>query len=266
MPPDLSSRTKPCRTPIGGHSFGDIPDHDRACSDHHIRPSRYSGTDERPCGNPAPVTYGDGRGDEIEGVFPMVVRSCAEKGPLGNAHMRTDFHPVETENENIVANPDMIADFQPPREGNIHPAADHHLPSHFRAEDAQHRHLHGGGQREPRGEQEAAHNPPQDFFPAGRSPVEFRIPKTGKIDHGQNFTIRKNPDPLATPPSLHRACIEPSFSSLNHSSTPCFAMSLREIVQDDNPRIRALQMANGVATDMAGSASDGIFAGRDDLG
>lgn len=43
-------------------------------------------------------------------------------------------------------------------------------------------------------------------------------------------------------------------------------MSLREIVQDDNPRIRALQMANGVATDMAGSASDGIFAGRDDLG
>lgn len=33
-------------------------------------------------------------------------------------------------------------------------------------------------------------------------------------------------------------------------------MSLREIVQDDNPRVRVLQMANGVGTDMAGSAGD----------
>ena len=55
----------------------------------------------------------------------------------------------------------MISDRETPREGDVHPGADHHTAADLGTEEAQGRHLQHRGNGKPRRKEQRTHHPPE---------------------------------------------------------------------------------------------------------
>ena len=114
-----------------------------------IRPHSHSRADKDPCGNPTSFLNHNRFRNEVEGWLFKIVRAGAKKSTLGQAHIGGDRDAVERENQNLLADPDMVPDLQAPREGDIHAGADHDAFADFCAEGPQHRDSKGRRQWKP---------------------------------------------------------------------------------------------------------------------
>jgi hypothetical protein len=97
--------------------------------------------------------------------------------------MRTDAHAVEAQNHHLLADPDMIADFETPREIDIHLRANHDTTPDFGTECSQNRTAKAGGLGKPWLEKNRPRKPPQHFLPKRNASGKFRILVTRKV-HG----------------------------------------------------------------------------------
>ncbi len=70
-------------------------------------------------GDPGTLAESDGSGDEVEGVFFVVVRAGAEEGALGDADVGLDGDLGEAQDHDFFTDPNMVADVEVPREGDV---------------------------------------------------------------------------------------------------------------------------------------------------
>src|SRR5687768_10639292 len=109
----------------------------------------------------------------------MIVRAGAEKGSLGDAYGAFDGDGGEAENEDFLADPDVVGNAEAPGKSDVHAAAD---------DDA----ISNGGAKEPKPEdaqrrwpgkralkEQAFHQDPKYFFDPGGSAIEPRCGVTG---------------------------------------------------------------------------------------
>jgi len=118
---------------IGRHIFQDNRTRGNNCT----LADCYSGDNQATNCNPASVANEDGRNLELEVLRPKIVASSAKKRASGDANIGFDRHLRQTENSNIVPNPDVIADCQAPGVRDIYVTAKAKPPSNFRTERAQ---------------------------------------------------------------------------------------------------------------------------------
>ena len=143
------TRTDGRRVTRNDHIRAGIAHHYGARSANGIRPQRHSGADKDACGNPTTLLNHNRFRNEVEGGFFKIVRTGAKKRPLGQAHIGGDRDAVESQYQNLLADPDMVPDLQAPREGDIHAGADHNAFSDFCTEGPQHRDSKGRRQWKP---------------------------------------------------------------------------------------------------------------------
>jgi hypothetical protein len=109
--------------------------------------------------------------------------------------MRSDPHSVEAQNHHFLADPHMIADFQAPREIDVHLRADHHTTPDLGTERPKHRTAKAGWLWKPWLEKNRPRKPPQHFLPKRSASGEFRVLVTREV-HGALLS----PQPINTLP------------------------------------------------------------------
>ena len=95
---------------VGVEVFG----RDRAGGEDSMGADGDAGTDESACANPCSPFHPNWPGDEVEVRGFVVMVAGAEKRALGNAHMRLDGHRCQIQDKDFLAEPDMVAERQPP--------------------------------------------------------------------------------------------------------------------------------------------------------
>jgi len=79
----------------------------------------------------------DGRNLELEIFSPNIVASRTKKRASGDANIRFNCDLCQTENPDIIADPDMVAHDQAPWKRDIHIAANAYSLANLRAEQAE---------------------------------------------------------------------------------------------------------------------------------
>src|SRR5690606_10298104 len=96
----------------------------------------------------------------------------AEEGALGDAHVGLQRDGSEAENEHFLTQPDVIADREPPGEGDVYLRPDNDSVPDPGAEGAEQRHAQSRRPREPVLEEDDLCQHPQQLLPARRAAVE----------------------------------------------------------------------------------------------
>jgi hypothetical protein len=90
---------------------------------------RYSGDNQTTDCNPASLANENGRNLELEVFPPKIVTSSRKIATPGDANIRFDRNLRQALNSNIISDPNVIANGEAPREGDINvPAKEHVLP------------------------------------------------------------------------------------------------------------------------------------------
>ncbi len=107
--------------------------HDGTFPDFHTRQYDRAGR------NPAPGADGNRPRYQIERLRPEIVGPSAEISSLRDAHIRLDYHGRQAENPDILPDPNVVADAQPPRKGDVRVLPDDHACANLSVESAQKR-------------------------------------------------------------------------------------------------------------------------------
>jgi len=118
---------------IGRHIFQDH----RTGGNNRTLANRYSGENHAADCNPASRVNEDGRNLELEIFPPHIVASRTKKRPPGDANTRFDCDLCQTENPDIIPDPDMVAYDQAPWKRDIHIAANTYSFPNLRSERAE---------------------------------------------------------------------------------------------------------------------------------
>ena len=126
----------------------------------------HSGSDKGRRTNPCPLLHVDCLDDQIESRRFVIMIPSAEKSPLRKADMAGNHDGDQIQQPAFLADPDMVADFEPPGKMNIHAGADDHAAPDFGAKQTQPESANRRGQGKRRGEKQAAHQHPKRLFKA----------------------------------------------------------------------------------------------------
>ena len=118
---------------IGRHIF----QNHRPSGNNRTLANRYSRENEAADCNPASRANEDGRNLELEIFPPYIVASRTKKRPPRDANPRFDCDLCQTENPDIIPDPDMVAYDQAPWKRDIHIAANAYSFPNFRSEGAE---------------------------------------------------------------------------------------------------------------------------------
>jgi len=118
---------------IGRHIF----QNHRPSGNNRTLANRYSRENQAADCNPASRANEDGRNLGLEIFPPNIVASGTQERPSGDANIRFDCDLCQTENPDIVADPDMVAHDQAPGKRDIHIAANAYLLPNLRTERAE---------------------------------------------------------------------------------------------------------------------------------
>ncbi len=146
----LTDNARPCRVTflanLGNHTRwialnqrirGDSLKHDTARGYNRARSDLDAGADKSNCGDPASGANSD-RGDFQLEIFPSkIVTACAKIGALTDADIGFNGNGRETQDADVFPDPDVIADAQTPREGDVYVCPNHDILADFCAERTQ---------------------------------------------------------------------------------------------------------------------------------
>jgi hypothetical protein len=113
-----------CRIALNDGSTGNVPEdhtpgtYDSAGTNFNTR------ADESLGGNPTTPPQENGLGYQGEVFAPVIVRTRADKGALGNANAVFYGHACQVQKVRFLSDPDMVADHQTPGQMNVHLGAD----------------------------------------------------------------------------------------------------------------------------------------------
>src|SRR5438552_14354430 len=94
----------------------------------------YPGTNKSSRRDPAPAADGDWRHLQFEIFLSKIVAACAKIGPLANAHVTFNGHRGQTQDADIVTNPNVVSDIDSPRERDVHVRTNDHAAPDPRSE------------------------------------------------------------------------------------------------------------------------------------
>ena len=81
--------------------------------------------------DPYAIVKGNGLRDEVERGLLVIMITAEQQGTLRNAHMASDSDGVQVIDPDILANPYMITNNQPPRVFNGHMRLDNYAFANF---------------------------------------------------------------------------------------------------------------------------------------
>src|SRR5260370_21643244 len=125
------------RVAAGDRFGGNIFHHDAPGADDGPGANLHSRPDKGLRSNPTAGAHLNRFGDQREiGPVP-VVRARAQERALGDADVGLDDNRRQTDDEDLFAQPDMVADANAPGERNVDPGAYHDAQAYARAEEPQ---------------------------------------------------------------------------------------------------------------------------------
>ena len=93
--------------------------------------ARYAWSYNRFGSDPYAIVKGNGLRDEVERGFFVIVITAEQQGTLRNAHMASDSDVVQVIDPDILTDPNMITNNQPPRVFNGHTRFDNYAFANF---------------------------------------------------------------------------------------------------------------------------------------
>jgi hypothetical protein len=133
-------------------------------SDNRASPDLYAWGDKGGGGDPCAGANRDWGNFEFEIFASKIVTACAKIGALTDANVGFDCHRSEAENAYVLADPNMVADNESPRKGNVHIVSDYDAMPDGSAKESQQFHAQRRGPWEGCLKKHPAHKNPQAFL------------------------------------------------------------------------------------------------------
>ena len=130
---------------------------------------------EDPRADPASIGDLDRGRDQIEAWPRKVVRSGAKKRPLRDAAIIPDRHLCQAQDQDFIADPDVVAAAKSPRERDVDFGADDDPMSDLCPETAEPKGFDRGRDGKLGVKKDPPYQEPKDFLPAGGATVEIAV-------------------------------------------------------------------------------------------